>query len=230
MEKAAADGYPKAKLALAEYEMGKYSSMTPVKPNLRRALEYCRSCADEGNTDAMVYLSVLYSSGVGEPRGQNDSPHHLLHTAAQRGNTKAMDHLIQRYGIGHGEAVDPLEAARLYFLTHGSGMHVIGIPDLLDSEGNAVAQDNLLWDDVARVLSLFVKAGEKRQPAAAFALANQHREAGKLAESAILYRFARDLGHKEAGIELQRVEAELTPEQKARAGDPKIFPFAKPVR
>jgi hypothetical protein len=225
MQKAAETGYPYARFQIAEYETGRISSDRLVKPNLKRALEYFRDCADAGYPDAMAELALLYSSGVGEPRSEADSPHNLLRAAAQRGSGGAIGHLSDRYALGHGEAIDPLEAARLRFLVGGYGPSPVPGNQLVDAEGNPVAQDTVAWDNVAKAISLFVKTATQQNPEAAFALAKQYLEAGKPAEALVLFDFAKQSGSTTADTERKKLESSVAAEQKTTAAG--RFPFLK---
>lgn len=207
MERAAETGYPYGQWRIAQYETGVTSSQAEVKPNLKRALEYLRNGADAGYLEAKVELAMLYSSGVGEPRNAMDSPHALLITAARSGWIPAIEHLSVRYAFGHGEALDPLEAARLCCIARTGASY-------LDEDGNAKAQDLRALDDVARAFSLFYKADALKNAGAAASLARLYLEAGKPAEAAALFKYAKDLGHADADAELKKLEPTLTPEQK----------------
>jgi len=230
MEKAAETGYPFAVMMVAQYDIGYVTSDRLVRPNLNRGLHYLRYTADVGYAESMMHLALLYSSGVGEPRGESDSPHHLLVAAAKKGHRDAMTHLSDRYAFGHGETVDPLEAARWRYLARQKPMDPFAKYEYVDAEANPKAQDLLALDEMARALSLFIKAGEGKNADAAAALARRYLESGKPGESATLLRFAKQLGNTEAAAELKNIEPTLSPEQKARSEDESVFPFAPNIQ
>jgi TPR repeat protein len=195
MEKAAAAGYLKAKIEVAELDAGFLAVMQPhaeedaefakkyhlpkppalLKPNLDRALEYFRDAVQSGDVGSMVHLASLYSSGIGEPRDESETPHELLLAAARKGDGGAMLHLSNRYLYGHGEKVDLLEAARWRYMARDSfDWHL-----LLDEEGNPKVQENIPMSDLAAILSLIVKAVEKHDANAISALKAKYAEAGK---------------------------------------------------
>jgi hypothetical protein len=194
MEKAAASGHLEARIAVAEYDAGFVTVMEPpeaawfgpmdyrppkapalLKPNLERALEYFRDAVRSGH--AMRSLALLYSSGVGEPRDESETPHQLLLGAARKGDSGAMLHLSNRYLFGHGENVDLLEAAQWrYFAWQGDSFDRFR---LLDDQGDPKIQENVPMSELADILSLIVKAVEKRDANAISTLKAKYAEAGK---------------------------------------------------
>jgi TPR repeat protein len=181
MEKAASAGHLGAKIAVAEYDAGfmavnqpqeeiefaeKYHLPKPpgvFKPNLQRALEYFRDAARSGHAESMVHLALLYSSGIGEPRDESETPHRLLLTAAGKGDGEAMLHLSNRYLYGHGEKADLLEAARwryLAWLQNPRDRFASDRFELLDGQGNPKVEENVPMTEMAEVLSLIVKTVE----------------------------------------------------------------------
>ncbi len=213
IEKAAEAGYIRAELHLAESASG-FTWDPKVKPDQERALRHFRRAVENGSSEAMVNLAILYSSGVGEPRTEAESPHRLLVQAAVMGNRGAMSQLSDRYAYGYGEIRDPLNAARWRYLALRGSKVPLEPFEVVDDQGNPKQQDSLEADDLAKALSLFIKAVDHKDPAAAATLAKQHLEAGKLAESMLLYQFAKELGSSEAATELKKIEPTVTPEQK----------------
>jgi TPR repeat protein len=201
MEKAAAAGYLKAEISVAEYDAGFVSVYDPsrenprlsafgarfasvidpiesgplLKPNFSRALEYFRDAVRNGTCHSQ--LARLYSSGIGEPRDESESPHNLLLTAARQGDVGAMLSLSDRYAYGHGERVDLLEAARWRFLAWQQNPSERF--DMLDPSGNPKIQEDLIKTDLAELLSLMVKAVEFADRQALAALKGRYADAGK---------------------------------------------------
>ena len=136
-----------------------------------------------------------------------------------------MMHLSDRFAFGHGEPVDPLEAARWRFLAREGGDSQLPLLELIDAEGNVKAQDSLSMDELAKACSLFVRAVAQKSPDAAAALAKRYLEAGKPGEGVVLLRFAKRLGSASAAAELNKLEPGVAVEQQANAS--KAFPFLK---
>jgi TPR repeat protein len=184
MEKAAAAGNPDAKITVAEYDAGLADAKDEddhslLKPNMSRALAYFRDMTAKGSARAQVGLAVLYSSGIGEPRTESESPHNLLVAAAKQGNGDAMSRLSDRYAVGHGERVDVLESARwrfIYWQTDGASYERTL---WLDEDGNPRKQENVRSADLADMLALFVKAVQFKNADAIAALKKKYADAGK---------------------------------------------------
>ncbi len=183
MERAAKAGNLNAKIEVAQLDAGFLTVMTPIdgqrllKPNLDRALAYFRDAAKTGHAGSMMHLALLYSSGIGEPRDESESPHNLLLAAAMKGNAEAMQHLSNRYLYGHGEKVDMLESARWRYLAWQR--NPVEQPEWVDDEGNPKIQDNLPRTELTETLSLLVKSVEFKNPEAIAALRKRYVEAGK---------------------------------------------------
>jgi hypothetical protein len=191
MEKAAQAGCLKAKISIAEFNTGLVSVNQPpadpfnpppkrkplLKPNLDRALKYFRDGVQSGDAESMVNLALLYSSGIGEPRDESETPHLLLLGSARKGNTDAMLHLSNRYLYGYGEKVDLLEAAQWrYFAWQRNRDDMFSF---LDDQGNPKIQSNIPMTELAGVLSLIDKVVEKRDASAISTLKAKYAEAGK---------------------------------------------------
>jgi TPR repeat protein len=159
----AKEGDLDAKKTVADYAAGFMSlnkdpqQKTSFKPNLALALQYYRELVKCGGIESRVRLALLYSSGVGEPADDSESPHKLLIGAAAKRNKEAMALLAQRYLYGYGEDRDVLEAARWQFLASmGPGPS----SQWIDLNGEPRIQETVEEDEMARTLSLFFKAGK----------------------------------------------------------------------
>jgi TPR repeat protein len=191
LEKAAEAGHLKAKIIIAEFNTGLVAINQPpedpfsqsptnpplLKPNLARALKYFRDGVQSGDAESMVNLALLYSSGIGEPRDESETPHRLLLGAARKGNTDAMLHLSNRYLYGYGEKVDSLEAAQWrYFAWQWNPSDSFLF---LDDQGNPKIQSNVALTELADTLSLMYKASDLRNTSAISTLKTKYAEAGK---------------------------------------------------
>ncbi len=168
MVQAAEGGCLTAKIDVGAYAAGFYTvGAAPGRvpffyPDLILALRQLRDAAGLGNSQAMTQLALLYSSGVGEPRNDAESPQNLLLTAAKKGDRNAMLLLSERYLYGHGVTQDLLEASHWRHLgTKGSG----GPDYFIDVEGNPRLQDSALLNEFAELVSLQFRA-ERKDPAA----------------------------------------------------------------
>jgi hypothetical protein len=106
-EAASATGYPPALIRLADAHI----EGREVKLNLDRAIRLFQSALDAGSLDAMVQLARFYSSGVGEPRNENETPVQLLRRAEKEGYSSAYEALADRYRYGNGVEKNMLESA-----------------------------------------------------------------------------------------------------------------------
>jgi TPR repeat protein len=145
----------------------------------------------------MVHLALLYSSGIGEPRDESETPHRLLLTAAGKGDGEAMLHLSNRYLYGHGEKADLLEAARwryLAWLQNPRDRFASDRFELLDGQGNPKVEENVPMTEMAEVLSLIVKTVELHDAKSESELRKRYQAAGKSATEVLveLKKFAQD--------------------------------------
>lgn len=217
MLKAAQDGFLPAKLTVASYETGRTTCNDLVQPNLKRALNYLRDCADGGYAEAKADLALLYSSGVGEPRSTADTPHQLLLAAARAGSTEAMRHLSDRYALAHGETYDPLEAARYRYMADRG-------ESLLDGDGKPVAQNTPEMNEMVETVSLIYRAVRSRDSGAANALGQRFLKGGKAGLAVAWLRIAKAAGSVETAAELAKLESTLTPEQRDQAARDPLTP------
>ncbi len=168
MVQAAEEGYLPAKRQVAAFAAGFYTVNAPenqrgfFEPDLPLALRHLRDAVDLGNTEAMTRLALLYSSGIGEPRRDGESPQNLLLGAAKKGNRDAMIHLSDRYLHGHGVKRD-LWLASLW--RHRAEQDGEPSDLFVDEEYNARLQDTPVLNEFAELVSLRAKAARK-DPAA----------------------------------------------------------------
>ena len=184
-----------AKKAVADYAGGFISlnkdpeQKTSFKPNLPLALQYYRELVKCGAIDSRVRLALLYSSGVGEPADESESPHKLLMGAVAKGHKEAMALLAQRYLYGYGEDKDLLEAARWQYL---ASVEPGPSSQWIDLNGEPRIQETVEEDEMARILSLFYKAGKLRDPTATAKLKALFVSAGKPFNLAEIIKAARE--------------------------------------
>jgi TPR repeat protein len=196
MLKAAKAGNFHAKKDVAEFAAGFVSlNRSPnlpsfFKPNLPLALEYYRELVKRGDAESTVHLALLYSSGIGEPANESESPHTLLLSAAKKGNSYAMTLLAERYLYGYGEDKDLLEAGRWEYLASLNEHH---ISHWLDDQGEPRIQETPQQDEMAKLLSLFFKAGRLHDPVAAANLRSIYKAASKPLDLNEVFRSARPL-------------------------------------
>ena len=218
MVRAAESGYLPAKLSIARYEAGFLTTSQPegsksfLKPNLPRALRYLREGSDAGVIEAKQELALLYSSGVGKPRHDGETPHQLLLAAAAAGSAEAMILLSQRYLYGHGAVADLLEAGKWHY--RGAKEDAYRLRQLIDEGGDPKPQRHPLLAELAETVSLFAKA-ERQNPKAAAELAFRFAEAGRPAEAVALYRLAAQRGEGSAREALTNLEGKLSPAERA---------------
>lgn len=166
-EKAAAGGYPMAQLCLAEsLESGK-----PIRPDPDRTLKLMRSAADAGKLEAMTLLAMMYSAGVGDPRGPEDKPVALLTRAAELGHADALIDLAMRYRTGCGVQKDLLKSIALRARLSPLDMETL---DSRDAGSNATDPEVGLY---RQLQTLFEKAVREKDHASLAALAQMHLDA-----------------------------------------------------
>ena len=171
-----------AKKKVADYAAGFLSlnmdseQKTSFKPNPTLAMEYYRELVKRGGVESRVRLALLFSSGIGEPADESESPHNLLIGAAAKGNKEAMTLLGERYLYGHGEDKDVLEAARWEYL---ASVNSSQSSFWVDAQGAPLIQETPEQDEMAKILSLFYKAGRNRDAAATAKLKAMYEAASK---------------------------------------------------
>src|SRR5882757_5828583 len=92
----------------ALYELGRAYAANQQMPE---AMAAWRKAVDKGSTSAMVELGVLYGTGAGVPRDE-DQARKLFERAAQAGNPRGISNLAAISG-GGGTPADPAKAREL---------------------------------------------------------------------------------------------------------------------
>jgi TPR repeat protein len=139
----------------ALYQLGRAYAANQQMPE---AMAAWRKAADKGSTSAMVELGVLYGTGAGVPKDE-DQARKLFERAAQAGNPRGITNLAALSG-GAGAPSDPAKARELLGKaaeTNPEAQYQLG---LMLANGTGGAQD----DNGAR--SLFEKAAAQNHPAA----------------------------------------------------------------
>jgi uncharacterized protein len=139
----------------ALYELGRAYAANQQMPE---AMAAWRKAADKGSTSAMVELGVLYGTGAGVPKDE-DQARKLFERAAQAGNPRGITNLAALSG-GAGAPSDPAKARQLLGKaaeTNPEAQYQLG---LMLANGTGGTQD----DNGAR--SLFEKAAAQNHPAA----------------------------------------------------------------
>jgi uncharacterized protein len=139
----------------ALYELGRAYAANQQMPE---AMAAWRKAADKGSTSAMVELGVLYGTGAGVPKDE-DQARKLFERAAQAGNPRGISNLAALSGAG-GAPSDPARARALLGKaaeTNPEAQYQLG---LMLANGTGGSQD----DNGAR--SLFEKAAAQNHPAA----------------------------------------------------------------
>ena len=139
----------------ALYQLGRAYAANQQMPE---AMAAWRKAADKGSTSAMVELGVLYGTGAGVPRDE-DQARKLFERAAQAGNPRGISNLAALSG-GAGAPSDPARARELLGKaaeTNPEAQYQLG---LMLANGTGGAQDD------AGARSLFEKAAAQNHPAA----------------------------------------------------------------
>ena len=79
----------------------------------RTAVEHLRIAADQGNTDAQVFLGICYNKGQGVSFSQREAVN-WWRKAAEKGNVDAQVLLATSYELGEGVEENISEAIRWY--------------------------------------------------------------------------------------------------------------------
>jgi uncharacterized protein len=186
-------------LRRALYELGRAYAANKQLPE---AMAAWRKAADKGSTSAMVELGVLYGTGAGVPRDE-DQARKLFERAAQAGNPRGITNLAAISG-GGGAPADPAKARELLGKaaeTNPEAQYQLG---LMLANGTGGTQD----DTGAR--SLFEKAAAQNHPGALeemgeFAEAGRGGAKDKSAAKAY-YERAAALGDENAKKALKRMD------------------------
>jgi TPR repeat protein len=139
----------------AMYELGRAYAANKQMPE---AMAAWRKAADKGSTSAMVELGVLYGTGAGVAKDE-DQARKLFERAAQAGNPRGVTNLAALSGGGSAPA-DPAKARELLGKaaeTNPEAQYQLG---LMLANGTGGTQD----DAGARIL--FEKAAAQNHPAA----------------------------------------------------------------
>jgi len=183
----------------ALYELGRAYAANQQMPE---AMAAWRKAADKGSTSAMVELGVLYGTGAGVPKDE-DQARKLFERAAQAGNPRGISNLAALSG-GGGAPSDPAKARELLGRaaeTNPEAQYQLG---LMLANGTGGAQD----DNRAR--SLFEKAAAQNHPAALEEMGEfteQGRGGPKDKDAAkAYYERASALGDENAKKALKRME------------------------
>jgi uncharacterized protein len=183
----------------ALYELGRAYAANQQMPE---AMAAWRKAADKGSSSAMVELGVLYGTGAGVPKDE-DQARKLFERAAQAGNPRGVSNLAALSG-GGGAPSDPAKARELLGRaaeTNPEAQYQLG---LMLANGTGGAQD----DNGAR--SLFEKAAAQNHPAALEEMGefSEQGRGGPKDKSAAktYYERAAALGDENAKKSLKRLE------------------------
>lgn len=228
LQKSAEAGFPNARLRVGQFDAGFINDGSELRnrmrfppPNFPRAVAYLRDAADNGLTDALIPLALLYSSGIAVPRNPAETPHELLLKAARAGEGYAMKHLSKRYLHGHGERRDLLEAARWHYLF----LHTpySGSSTLLDHDWKPRSQNSVAARELAGLVSLFVLSFDHDDSAAVAELGRRYAQVKRFTEALTLLRLAKR-GGAVVDMELEALAQTLSPEQLKGAATSTTFP------
>jgi uncharacterized protein len=139
----------------AMYQLGRAYAANKQMPE---AMAAWRKAADKGSTSAMVELGVLYGTGAGVPKDE-DQARKLFERAAQAGNPRGVTNLAALSG-GGGAPSDPAKARELLGKaaeTNPEAQYQLG---LMLANGTGGTQDD------AGARSLFEKAAAQNHPGA----------------------------------------------------------------
>ena len=183
----------------AMYQLGRAYAANRQMPE---AMAAWRRAADKGSTSAMVELGVVYGTGAGVARDE-DQARKLFERAAQSGNPRGVSNLAALSGSG-GAPSDPVRARELLGKaaeTHPEAQYQLG---LMLANGTGGTQD----DAAAR--TLFEKAAAKNHPGALEEM-GEFTEAGRggpkdKTAAKSYYERAAALGDENAKKALKRME------------------------
>jgi TPR repeat protein len=212
-EKAAATGYPPALVWVAQIlQAGKL-----FRPDPERSLQLMRAAADAGDTQGHFLLAMMYSTGVGEPRGPDDKPIYHIKSAANGGDGSAMNELARRYRLGYTVPKDFLRSVAIFV---ESASQAYGEFSDAGFRLNATALDA---DEFNHVVDLFVAALIRSDGKALAALGEMHARGDhgqtNLVRAAALFELAAANGQKVSAQQRDRLWSNLTPDQKSAFRD-----------
>jgi TPR repeat protein len=181
----------------AMYQLGRAYA---ANRQIREAIGAWRKAADKGSSSAMVELGVLYATGAGADK-DDDQARKLFERAAAAGNPRGVTNLAALSG---GVSADPARARELLTKsaeTNAEAQYQLG---LMMADGTGGPQD----DSGAR--RLFEKAAAQNHPGALErmgAFTQEGRGGPKDASAAkAYYERASALGDEEAKKALKRIE------------------------
>jgi uncharacterized protein len=182
----------------ALYQLGRAYAANRQMPE---AITAWRKAADKGATSAMVELGVLYGTGAGLAR-DDDQARKLFERAAQAGNPRGVTNLAAL--SGGGASSDPARARELLAKaaeTNAEAQYQLG---LMLADGTGGAQDD------AGARRMFEKAAAQNHPAALerMGVFTQEGRGGPKDASAAksYYERASALGDEDAKKALKRIE------------------------
>ncbi len=183
----------------ALYQLGRAYAANRQMPE---AIGAWRRAADKGSTSAMVELGVLYGTGTGVAR-DDDQARKLFERAADAGNPRGVSNLAA-LGGGGGASADPARARELLAKaaeTNAEAQYQLG---LMLADGSGGPKD----DPGAR--ALFEKAAAQNHPGALErmgAFTQEGRGGPKdTAAAKAYYQRAAALGDEDARKALKRIE------------------------
>jgi uncharacterized protein len=186
----------------ALYELGRAYAANRQMPD---AIAAWRKAADKGSTSAMVELGVLYGTGAGVPKDENQA-RTLFGRAAQAGNPRGVSNLAALGG--GGAAADPARSRELLAKaaeTNPEAQYQLG---MMLAEGTGGEKDDV------RARALFEKAAAQNHPGALErmgAFAEEGRGGPKDKDAAkAYYQRAAALGDESAKTAVKRLECPFT--------------------
>jgi TPR repeat protein len=182
----------------ALYELGRAYS---ANRQTSEAMATWRKAADKGSTSAMVELGVLYGTGTGVTRDENQA-RKLFERAAQAGNPRGISNLAALGG--GGATADPARSRELLAKaaeTNPEAQYQLG---MMLAEGTGGEKDDV------RARGLFEKAAAQNHPGALErmgAFAEEGRGGAKDKDAAkAYYQRAAALGDEKAKAAVKRLE------------------------
>jgi uncharacterized protein len=186
----------------ALYELGRAYAANRQMPD---AIAAWRKAADKGSTSAMVELGVLYGTGAGLAKDENQA-RTLFARAAQAGNPRGVSNLAALGG--GGAAADPARSRELLAKaaeTNPEAQYQLG---MMLAEGTGGEKDDV------RARALFEKAAAQNHPGALErmgAFAEEGRGGPKDKDAAkAYYQRAAALGDDNAKAAVKRLECPYT--------------------
>lgn len=221
LEKAAATGYPMAKVYLARVlvagDVDKKVFM--VKANPGRAVQLLQEAADENAIEAWADLAALYAAGTGEPRNDGERPLMLWAKAANSNHSDAMFEMARRRRVGLGVEKDLISSAGWAMRGFMAEMRrsVGGDPRRPESWLRFLNGEDV--EILRKLARLYEQALLRGSRAALIELAelNVKSEWGKpnLPRAAALYRLAAKAGEASATAKAVAIESKLGKEELA---------------